>query len=264
MDFLTATIYGIIQGVTEFAPVSSSGHLALLPYFMEIKDPGVVFDLVMHLGTAIAVIAYFYKDILKLIAEYWDLIKTRDIKKNAYALNFTVATFSSVLLILLIKDLAFEYGRSKNWIGGNLIVFGLLMYLADLKESRGVDLVGKSNIKCSVWIGLSQSVAVFPGVSRSGITMTMARVLGLSRQEAGRFSFLLSLPIILASIGYKTPAILKGEAIDVSLPIIFIGVLVSSVFGFLTIHFFLKAINRLGLGVFFIYRLILGGAILLL
>lgn len=264
MDIVTAIVYGVIQGVSEFLPVSSSGHLALLPYVMETKDPGVFFDLLMHLGTAFAVIAYFYRDILVLLRQGINILKTRDLAANSYFINFAVATVASVFLILLIKDIAFAYGRSQYFIAFNLIFFGILMFFADLKASRDIQLTRDFDWKRSVLIGLSQAIAVFPGVSRSGITITTARASGMGRDEAGRFSFLLSLPIILASVAYKLPAILGGEATYVSAPIIFIGVFVSFVIGFLTIHYFLKLISRIGLGVFCVYRIVIGLSILLL
>ena len=264
MNNFWALCYGFIQGVTEFLPVSSSGHLALMPYFFELKDPGVVFDLLMHLGTALAVIIYFQNDIKRLIFEFFKLIFKKDLENTVFIQNFLSATFFSFLLILLIKDLAFAYGRSSLLIGINFIVFGLLMYLADRLKSLKLDLTKKRDFKRAIFIGLSQSLAVFPGVSRSGITLTSARFLGMGRVEAGRFSFLLSLPVILGSIIFKLPEILQGEATYVSFDIIFTGVMSSFFFGLLTIHFFLKLIGKLGLGVFSLYRLIIGLALIIL
>ena len=263
MDIFTAIVYGVIQGVSEFLPISSSGHLALLPFFMETKDPGVFFDLLMHLGTAFAVIVYFHKDILFLCQQGLDLLKTRDLQKNAFFVNFSLATVASVVLIMALKDLAFDFGRSKNLIAFNLIFFGALMFLADLRAEKKIEITKKFDWKRSIAIGLSQALAIFPGVSRSGITMTTARASGMSREESGRFSFLMSLPIILASIAYKVPAIIKGEATFVSLPIILVGIFVSLLFGFLTIHFFLKLITRIGLSAFSLYRLVIGIAVLI-
>jgi undecaprenyl-diphosphatase len=238
--------------------VSSSGHLALLPYFFELKDPGVIFDLLMHLGTAIAVILYFHKEIKRLILEFMSLIFHRNLKDTFFVQNFLISTFFSFCLILIIKGVALDYGRTSLLIGINFIVFGLFMYLADKKKPTGLDLTKKRGLKEAIIIGLSQSLAIFPGVSRSGITLTSSRLLGMDRIEAGRFSFLLSLPVILGSIVFKLPDIMSGNATYVSPLVIAIGVLSSFLFGIVTIHFFLKLIGRLGLVYFSIYRVIIG------
>lgn len=264
MNEFWAVFYGFIQGVSEFLPISSSGHLALIPFFFELKDPGVVFDLLMHLGTAFAVIIYFWKEVKKLIRESLNLILKRDFENTSFTQNFLLATFSSFLLIILIKDFALANGRAPLFIGINFIVFGLLMYHSDRNKGGELNLTKTKKFKHAIIIGLSQSLAIFPGVSRSGITLTSSRYLGMNRLEASRFSFLLSLPIILASIVFKLPDILSGEATPVSFSNIFIGVFGSFFFGLVTIHFFLKLISKIGLGYFSIYRLFIGAALIYL
>lgn len=259
-----AVFYGFIQGVTEFLPVSSSGHLALIPYFFPLKDPGVFFDLIMHLGTAVAVILYFKKELVLLIREGLTLLKTKKISDAPYFVNFTLATFFSFLLILILKKTALDYGRTSLIIGCNFIIFGVLMYIADRKPGRGVSLVKEFSWKRAMIIGLSQSFAIFPGVSRSGITLTSSRFLGMDRVDASRFSFLLSLPVIIGSIIFKLPEIISGEAVPVELSVILVGVISSFVFGIVTIHFFLKLIARVGLVHFSIYRVIIGAALIYL
>jgi len=258
MTYLWALFYGFIQGLSEFLPVSSSGHLALIPYFFELKDPGVIFDLMMHLGTAIAVIIYFKKEVKRLVYETFKIVFDRDLKSTIFAQNFIWATIYSFILIILIKDLAFTYGRTTKFIGFNFIFFGILMYLADRKESKGLDLTQVKDFKRAILIGLSQSIAVFPGVSRSGITLTSSRFLGMGRVEASRFSFLLSLPVILGSIVFKIPDILNGSATSVDFDIMILGIVFSFFFGIITIHFFLKMIARIGLVYFSVYRVIIG------
>lgn len=259
MNEIWAFFYGVIQGITEFLPISSSGHLALIPKFFPLQDPGVIFDLVMHLGTAFAVIVYFKKDVGSLIREGLIVLKQKKLTNDsAFFQNFVLATIVSFVMILLVKDVALTYGRTSTFIAVNLIVFGILMYLSDRVVSSEVNLVTKRDYKRSALIGFSQAFAVFPGVSRSGVTLTAARFSKLSRVEASRFSFLLSLPIILASVVYKLPAILKGEAISVDVGVIIVGVIVSFVVGILSIHFFLKVIAQMGLWIFTVYRVILG------
>ncbi len=259
-----AVFYGFIQGVTEFLPISSSGHLALIPYFFRLEDPGVFFDLLMHLGTAIAVIFYFNREIKLLISEGILFLKTRAIDKSPYFINFSLATMGSFILILILKKTALSYGRHALFIGFNFIFFGILMYLADRKKPSGTDLTKKLSWKNSLIIGLSQSIAIFPGVSRSGITLTSARYLGMTRLEASRFSFLLSLPVIIGSIIFKLPEIIGGQAVQVDMPVIILGVISSFVFGILTIHFFLKLITRIGLVHFSVYRVIVGALLVYL
>ena len=198
------------------------------------------------------------------MSQFFSLAKTRKFNSDGFYLqNFTIATIASVVCILIIKDFALTYGRSSVFIGINLIVFGLLMYLSDRTKSEEINLNNQRDLKRSLLIGIAQSLAIFPGVSRSGITLTASRFSRLSRIEASKFSFLLSLPIILASVAYKAPKIFSGEAIQVDLSVILIGTLVSFVVGFLSIHFFLKVIAQMGLWLFTIYRVVLGLIILI-
>jgi undecaprenyl-diphosphatase len=267
MTALWAIFYGVLQGLTEFLPISSSGHLALIPFFFELKDPGVIFDLMMHLGTAFAIVCYFHKELKELFKEAIHLLKTRKVTNgNIFFVNFTFATLVTVIFILLVKDFALNYGRNPLFIAFNLIFFGILLYLIDKKSQSGEDLTQNLSLKKSALIGFSQMLAIFPGVSRSGITITSARMMNLSREKASRFSFLLSLPIIFASVLYKLKGILKGEDVLGSFSYfhLSLGVAISFIVGILTIHFFLKLLNKVGFGVYAIYRALLGTIILIL
>lgn len=256
-------LYGFIQGVTEFLPVSSSAHLALIPFFTKLKDPGVVFDLMMHLGTALAVVIYFWKEVKVLCIQFGHLLK-RNLDQTQYLQNFMIATLGSFGLILIIKNLAFEFGRSPLIIGINLIIFGALMYWSDRIASKQVNLARKKDYKKALIIGLAQSLAVFPGVSRSGITLTAGRYLGMGRLEASRFSFLLSLPVIIGSAVFKLPELLAGEGTYVAFDMLMLGIVSSFFFGLVTIHFFLKLISKIGLKYFSFYRFLLGGLLIIL
>jgi undecaprenyl-diphosphatase len=259
MDSLSAIIYGLIQGITEFLPVSSSGHLALLPHFLTIKDPGVLFDLAMHVGTALSIVVYFRKEVILILHDLVSIIRSpQSYKKEcAWTTNMIVATFVTFGVVLCLKSFAEEYAREAKWISINLIVFGLLMFFADRKgKSTETKLMGEFTLKRSILIGFSQALAIFPGVSRSGATLTMARFLGLGREESTRFSFLLSLPIILAGFFYKLPSLLNDSALfDWSACLTGMGV--SFIVGLVTIHYFLKLIKKIGLGVFTLYRIVL-------
>lgn len=261
-----AIFYGLIQGITEFLPISSSGHLALIPYFFDLKDPGVVFDLTMHLGTALAILVYFKKDVQKLFVGALRIFNSKDSSTEKYfALNFIIATIASVVLILALKDFALEHGRSSQFIAFNLIFFGIILFFSDRKKPLPISMETSSRNKISLLVGLSQALAIFPGVSRSGITITSGRFCGLSRLEASRFSFLLSLPIIFASFAYKLKGLVgEGQGFDSDVTHMLIGVTVSFLIGILTIHYFLKFLARVGLGVYTIYRIALGALILIL
>lgn len=241
MSPLDGVVYGLIQGVSEFLPVSSSAHLALLPYILKIQDPGVAFDLAMHLGTALAVIFYFYRDIIMLL-------------KSSYILNYIVATSVTVLLVLFIKDFGATLGRNPYFIAMNLLVFGWFLYWADRRKvTQKSDFRSSYFIKESLLIGFSQAMAIFPGVSRSGITLTISRSLGFSREESGRFSFLLSLPIILGGMIFKIPELTNSE-MSIDLPSLLMGVSLSFITGLIVIHFFFKLLSKLGFIYFALYR----------
>ena len=247
MSLIEAVLYGVIQGLTEFIPVSSSGHLALLPHILHIKDPGVIFDLSMHMGTVFSIILYFRKEI-------WSLFCF----KNPLLINMIISTIATMILVVLLKGVALKFGRINYLIEINLVFFGLLMLIADKFSPRGQDLsMSKSRqVKRSWWIGIFQALAIFPGVSRSGATLTISRWMGLTRAEASRYSFLLSLPIILAGFLYKAGDFSAQER-SFEIWSCLLGGVVSFVVGLLTIHLFLKLIERIGLSYFAYYRILL-------
>lgn len=264
MSWIEAVIYGLIQGLSEFLPVSSSGHLALLPYVMNIKDPGVVFDLMMHLGTALAVIIYFRKDILTyartLTPSLMDL-KTGG-EARWFTRNFIFSTFVSIFFIVILLYPS-KMARTSWVIVFNLAFFGVLLWLAD-RHNRKIETDKPSPMETGMqWkiaglIGLAQALAIFPGVSRSGITLTTALFLGMKRKDAGQFSFLLSLPIIVAGIFKEIPDLIKEGNSD-NFVVLFVGVLTSFLVGWLTIHFFMKLIGKIELKYFTIYRWVIAG-----
>ncbi len=258
MNFLEAIVYGIIQGLSEFLPVSSSGHLALLPYVMSIKDPGVVFDLMMHLGTAFAVIAYFREDILRYIKVFNPTLVNFKIggEDRWFVRNFIFSTIVSVFFIVLLIPLS-KMARNPWFIIFNLSIFGGLLWYSDWRnfkmEKLHDPMVAKFQLKLAGLIGMAQAFAIFPGVSRSGITLTMALWLGMKRPEAGAFSFLLSLPIIIAGILHETPELVKSQN-SVSFFILITGIGTSFIVGWATIHFFMKLIGKMHLRYFAFYR----------
>lgn len=247
-----ALLYGLIQGLGEFLPISSSGHLALLPRFLEIKDPGVPFDLAMHVGTALAVTLYFKKDFISLLQK----------SSRKMVTNIFWATSSTVVIALCLHHFAASYGRSINVIAINLIVFGIIMAITDIVSRSSKVNFYKVQSKKSVLIGIAQGIAIFPGVSRSGATLSMARILNISRKDAAKFSFLLSVPIIILGIIKMTPELLQGTH-NYTVSDLIIGMVSSFFIGLATIHLFLKFITKIGLIPFAIYRIILGTFLLL-
>lgn len=262
MTAIEAIVYGLIQGLSEFLPVSSSGHLALLPHVMNIKDPGVVFDLMMHLGTALAVILYFRKEISGYVKTLTPSLVNfkQGTSDQWFVRNFIFATFVSVFFIVLLIPVS-KVARDPWFIIVNLSVFGVLLWIADrLNQKRSSYLESPMEsglqLKLAGVIGLAQALAIFPGVSRSGITLTMALILGMRRRDAGAFSFLLSLPIIVAGILKEIPDLMKEQNSD-QFVVLFLGVATSFIVGYLTVHFFMKLISRIQLGYFTIYRILL-------
>lgn len=262
MNFLEAIVYGVIQGLSEFLPVSSSGHLALLPYVMKIEDPGVVFDLMMHLGTGLAVLTYFRSDIFKYAKTLTPSLvnlKTGS-PEQWFTRNFIFSTFVSVFFIMLLLPVS-KMARNPWIIVFNLSFFGLFLWLSDVYNQKKKDRLGSPMENEMQWklagvIGMAQAFAIFPGVSRSGITLTMALFLGMKRKEAGAYSFLLSLPIIFAGILKEVPDLMKTQNTSSTL-VLLTGIVTSFVVGWATIHFFMKLIGKIQLGYFAAYRWII-------
>ena len=267
MSSFEAIIYGIIQGLSEFLPISSSGHLALLPKIMKIQDPGVIFDLMMHFGTALAVITYFRREILQYARTFTPSLFnfSHGSASQWFSRNFIFSSGVSVFFILLLLPVS-KLARDPNIIIFNLIFFGAILWIADVlnrKKTQHLEAPMEMGMqwKLAALIGASQAIAIFPGVSRSGITLSVALILGMKRKEAGAFSFLLSLPIILAGILKEAPELLHAS--DESLMILFWGIATSFTVGWMTIHFFMKLIARVQLRYFAIYRWILAVAMLI-
>ena len=267
-----AVIYGLVQGLSEFLPISSSAHLALMPFFLELRDPGVAFDLCLHIGTALAVLIYFRQSVLAIGRQAVpSLVRWSDESAGlCRARHFVLATLASVLLILALRPFTAPF-RGPWMIAGQQLVFGLLLWAADLWQRRpGKALHGFGHFSTAgalpdaVIIGLAQALAIFPGVSRSGITLTAALFRGIERREAAAFSFLLSLPIIIAGALVELPALLRSGLGEDGLFILGLGVAVSFVSGILTIHFFMRLIGRINLGWFTLYRVGLAGLLVFL
>jgi undecaprenyl-diphosphatase len=255
MSIFQAIIYGIIQGIGEFLPISSTAHLALVPWFFGWKDPGVVFDVALHLGTAAAVILFFFKDWVNLINAGFSKPKTQDGKLFWLLVLATIpgAMFGVIL------DKYMEKFREANLIGVMLILMGIVLYIAD-KYSRSDIEIRETGVKRSLYIGLAQVFAVIPGVSRSGITMTVGRALGMTRESIARFTFLLSAPIILGDGLYHAKGLMHTPIDKVPF---FTAMITAAIMGILSIKFLLSYLKKKGFGIFAVYRFVLGAAVIL-
>lgn len=250
MSIIQAIVYGIVQGIGEFLPISSTAHLVLVPWLFGWKDPGVVFDVALHLGTATAVILYFFRDWINLISK--GLTRPKSVDGRLFWLIVLATIPGAIFGVFLDKYM--ESFRNPALIGLMLIVMGIVLYLADRMGRNEVELknIGLSS---TIMVGLSQVLAIVPGVSRSGITMSVGRMLGITRESIAKFTFLMSAPIILGDALYHA-AKLNGVPID-KVPFI-TAVLTSAVVGALSIRFLLNYLKNKGFGIFVVYRFILG------
>ncbi len=189
-------ILAIVQGITEFLPVSSSGHLILIPAFTGWPDQGIATDVMVHVGSLFAVIAYFWRDVIKLFGGGLDLLRSRMNDNSRMAMYILLATIPAVVFGLFLKKSGLSASlRSVEVVAWNAVIFGILLYVADLVGTR-LKRMEDMKLSPALIIGLAQALALIPGTSRSGITMTAARFMGFDRPEAARFSFLLGIPAI--------------------------------------------------------------------
>lgn len=251
MDILQSVFMGILQGLTEFLPISSSGHLFAVPWLFGWKDFGLSFDVSLHIGTLVAVIAYFWHDWMDILRKWrqpllWLLI---------------LGCFPAAVAGLLFEDKIETLFRDPLLVGIFMIFMGLLLWLAEAagKKSRGLKDIG---LKDSLVVGFSQVLALMPGVSRSGITMTAGLFSGMTRETAARFSFLLSTPIILGAGIYKLRHVFSGGVGENDMMIFLAGMMSSALVGFLAIKYLLKYLQSHTFYVFVWYRMFFGAIIL--
>lgn len=258
MELGHSILYGVVQGLTEFLPVSSSAHLALLPKFLEIKDPGVFFDLSMHLGTAFAVMIYYRQGINHI----WEELTQGSgplWHRSPIVANLIVSSAATFVIALILKAQAKSFGRSYLSIAIMLLIFSLVMLYAHLKGRRSelsdqeqeTGLLERQiRIKQALIMGVGQALAIFPGGSRSGITVSLARILGMGKEESGRYSFLLALPVIFGGIVF----IFIEEAPKLQWQELLLGLVLSFFSGHLAIALFMKILKHFGFIPFIVYR----------
>ncbi|MDR3552240.1 MAG: undecaprenyl-diphosphate phosphatase [Clostridia bacterium] len=256
MEFLKALVYGIIQGVTEFLPISSDAHLIIIPKLLGWTEPSLDFDIALHLGTTAAVILFFLKDWIRLFKAGFKKPASADGKLFWFII---AATIPSGLLGLIFQKYA-ETVRGLSLISWMLIIMGLLLYFVDryMPKTRNIHQVGLGR---SLIIGAAQAIAMIPGVSRSGVTITASRFLGIKREDAAKFTFLLSTPTILGLCVFKIKDFTK---VDFNGFAFLLAIVTSAVVGALCIKFLLNYIKNRGFGVFTVYRCALGVLLLIL
>lgn len=256
MTLFQAIVLGLVQGVAELLPISSSAHLALAPYFFGWTDPGLAFDVALHAGTLLALTSYFFKDWRDMFASAFRLVKQRSVvnDEDRQFLYLVVATIPAAVAGILLQDLAESTLRAPWIMGTTLIVMGVVLWAVDRwsPQSRAER---EMRLRDAVLIGFAQVLSLVPGVSRSGSTMTAGRALSMDRKGAARFSFLMSMPITLAAVLLKAPDAVRESGLTIQLVA---GVLTAFVSSLLVLSVLFRYISRHSFGVFAIYRVILG------
>ena len=261
MTIIHAIILGIVQGLTEFLPISSSAHLNVFPWIFNWEMLSEGMDVALHIGTLLALVIFFFKDWVNLVkGGYKKAIKKEDSTEGKIFWYLVAATIPAGILSLILDKLSDKIiGDDINFqmaiIAGTLIIMGIILYIADKKSKSTID-YEHITLKQSVLIGISQAIAAaFPGVSRSGITMTVARALKIDRESAAKFSFMLAMPITLAAV------IFDLTKFTFTLPVL-LGILASFITGVIVIKFLLDYLKKGSFKVFAIYRVIFGAIIL--
>ena len=261
MTVFQALVRGLVQGLGEFLPISSSAHLVLTPWVFGWPDPGLAFDVALHVGTLVAVLWYFRAEWVRLTQSGFALLRTRraDTEEKQRVLFIVIATIPAAIAGVLLEDYAESTFRSPLLIALTLIVMGIVLWAADRYAPRDRGL-GQMRARDAILIGLAQIFALVPGVSRSGSTMTAGRGLRFDRQGAAVFSFLMSMPITAAAAVLKAPTLLKAD----DRMTLVVGIVAAAASGWLAIAVLLRYVTRHSYGVFALYRLALGGAVLAL
>ncbi len=256
VTILHSIFLGFVQGLSEFLPISSSGHLIAIPYIFSWNYQGLAFDIALHAGTAIAIVAFFWRDWVNILKNAF--IKKKNGKENQKSGRYPdnllwqilVASIPAAIIGLVLEEVVDNALRSVIFVAFNLAFFGFLLWYAD-KKSKSHIVPQEITYGKSFLIGISQSFALIPGVSRSGITLTAGRWLGLAREDAARFSFLLATPAIVGAFLLKLPEI-GGNMTSLAF---WLGVISSTVFGILAIKFLMNYLKKSDLKLFFWYRI---------
>ena len=270
MNFIQAILMGIVQGLSEFLPISSSAHLVFTSNFYKViknipivqsSNEEVFFDIMVHLGTLIAVLIFFRKDIMNILKAMWHALKNKDWsdKEAKLGLYICVGTIITIVLALPINEIAEKLVYKPAIVGGLLFITGFTLLYSEYKSKKLEKKTDNVDLKTSILIGLAQGLAAFPGFSRSGWTIATGLFCGLDRITSARYSFLLSIPIILgASMVYPLVKIDIAEAVGYNWSAIIAGTVVSGITGYLCIKYFMRFISKFSLAIFGYYCIIAG------
>lgn len=263
LSWLQVFWLAVIQGITEFLPVSSSGHLILMPQLFDWPDQGLAFDVAVHVGTLLAVVIYFRQDVWLMSRDWtWSIAKRQPSSNSRLAWVIIFATLPAVFFGFIINNNLEETLRNPLIIAATTIGFGALLWWSDVKGKRERDEHTLSYKDIAI-IGFAQALALIPGTSRSGITITAGLMIGLTRQAAARLSFLLSIPLIFGAGLLKLKDLIQSE-LPVHWDILIVGALIAFISAYLVISLFLKWINQIGMAPFAWYRFALGLVLLYL
>ena len=262
LSVFQAFVLGALQGLAEFLPVSSSAHLALAPWAFGWPEPGLAFDVALHVGSLAALLWYFRAEWVALVRAAWSIVVTRRVEsvEQRRAVLLIIATIPGGIAGLLLEKKAETAFRAPALTAAALIVMGAVLWIVDARASRNKKIESFTNLD-ALLVGCAQAVALIPGVSRSGATITAGRALGFDRESAATFSFLMSMPIIAAAAVLKVPKALAEGGVTMPLAVAVVTAAVSSAFA---INILLRFVKNRGLGVFALYRFALGAAVLAL
>ena len=262
MDWLQVWVLALVQGLTEFLPISSAAHLILVPVLTAWEDQGLAFDVATHVGTLVAIVAYFRREIVTITQAWFRQVGGHGATPEsmlAWAVIF--GTLPAALAGLAFAGVIENSLRSPLVIATTTIGFAVLLWLADWR-GRGTRDEFSIRWRDIAIVGGAQALALIPGTSRSGVTMTAALLLGFSRKAAARYSFLLAIPIIALAGAYETLKLVQSPPDQVHWPQLFAGAVIAGIAAWLCVHWFLKLIERIGMLPFIVYRLILGAFLL--
>jgi undecaprenyl-diphosphatase len=261
VDSVQALVLALMQGVTEFLPISSSGHLIVFPKLFGWEDQGLAFDVAVHVGSLLAVLAYYRAELALIIRDtLQNLFGGASTEHSKTGWRVVLATIPVGVVGLLFGNIIESSLRNPTYIALAMILFALLMWWIDRYNCQVRD-VDDLNWKDALLIGCAQAVALMPGVSRSGMTITMALLLGLKREAAAHISFLMAIPVIVLAGAYKTLQLMQTDT-PVNWAVLALGVGVSAITAFVCIHWFLVFIRRYTMLPFAVYLLVFGGFVL--
>lgn len=256
LGWLQVIALAVLQGITEFLPISSSAHLILLPRFVDWPDQGLAFDLAVHVGTLTAVIFYFRRELARMTVDWVASLRARrTVGESRLAWAVLWGTIPVGLVGVALNGGAEASLRRPDLIAATTILFGLLLFVADRRPGPRSE--HQLRWRDVFAVGCAQALALIPGTSRSGVTMTAGLLLGLSREGAARFSFLLAIPVTALAGGLKAFEV-TANAVPVEWLKFAVGTAIAAVTAFLTIHYFLKWLTRYGMWPYVVYRLLLG------